>query len=153
MNDGSTVVRLLEAEDIPTTAALLAAAFDEDPAYGFLFPDRHGRRAGLEDFFTRNLHTHLPFRCAHVGVAEGAVGDAAAHGIGSGRRDKSREAVVEGCRPYATHKFLRGRGPVLTPGAGARPWRTVAQRRTDLARIPACSSRATLAHRMLSGRA
>lgn len=47
---------------------MLADAFEVDAAYRYLFPDAERRHAGLEDFFTRNLCTHLPHRCSHVAV-------------------------------------------------------------------------------------
>lgn len=59
-------VRLLESADIPATAALLAAAMDDDPAYGFLFPRVAERARGLRDLFARNLRMHLPYRCTTV---------------------------------------------------------------------------------------
>jgi GNAT superfamily N-acetyltransferase len=55
------------------TSALLAAALDDGPAYAFLFPHRQERRLGLEDFFARNLRTHLPYRCTHVALIGPAV--------------------------------------------------------------------------------
>ena len=63
---GNHETRPLSAARIPQVARLLAAAFDDDPVYGFLFPDPETRRRGLEDFFTRNLGTHLPHRCTYV---------------------------------------------------------------------------------------
>jgi GNAT superfamily N-acetyltransferase len=66
--DPAIVVRLLEPADIGATSALLAAAMDDDPAYAFLFPRPQERHRGLEDFFARNLRTHLPYRCTHVAV-------------------------------------------------------------------------------------
>jgi GNAT superfamily N-acetyltransferase len=68
MADSGISIRPLGRDDVGATAALLAQAMDEDPAYSFLFPRGHGRRARLEDFFARNLRTHLPYRCTYVGV-------------------------------------------------------------------------------------
>jgi GNAT superfamily N-acetyltransferase len=68
MVESAVTIRPLEPEDIGATAALLAKAMDDDPAYTFLFPGGEDRRGGLEDFFARNLRTHLPFRCTYVGV-------------------------------------------------------------------------------------
>ncbi len=68
MVDSSMVIRRLEPADIGATAALLAKAMDDDPAYRFLFPREQERPAGLEDFFARHLRTHLPYRCTYVGV-------------------------------------------------------------------------------------
>lgn len=62
------IVRALEPREIGATASLLAKAMDDDPAYRFLFPRGGERRAGLEDFFARNLRTHLPYRCTYVGL-------------------------------------------------------------------------------------
>jgi GNAT superfamily N-acetyltransferase len=73
MVDSDIVVRPLEPADLGATAVLLAAAFEEDPGYGFLFPNRRERRAGLEDFFARHLRTHLPYRCTYVAVIGSAV--------------------------------------------------------------------------------
>jgi GNAT superfamily N-acetyltransferase len=73
MVDSALAIRSLEPADIGATAALLAEAMDDDPGYRFLFPRAEDRRAGLEDFFARNLRTHLPYRCTHVGVVGGAV--------------------------------------------------------------------------------
>lgn len=54
------------------TARLLATALYDDPAYGILFPQEKGRRAGLEAFFTGHLRTHLPHRCTFVRVGDEA---------------------------------------------------------------------------------
>lgn len=71
--ESSLEVRALEPRDIEATASLLAHAFDDDPAYTFLFPDRGTRGAGLADFFARNLRTHLPYRCTYVGLVDSRV--------------------------------------------------------------------------------
>lgn len=68
MVDSAITIRPLEPEDIAATAGLLAQAMDDDPAYSFLFPRGQDRPAGLEDFFARNLRTHLAHRCTYVGV-------------------------------------------------------------------------------------
>jgi GNAT superfamily N-acetyltransferase len=73
MFDAAMVVRTLEPAEVGATAALLANAMDDDPAYRFLFPRERDRPAGLEDFFARNLRTHLPYRCTYVGVIGPAV--------------------------------------------------------------------------------
>lgn len=73
MVDAALAVRSLEPADVGATATLLAEALDDDPAYRFLFPRAENRRAGLEDFFGRNLRAHLPYRCTHVGVVGAAV--------------------------------------------------------------------------------
>lgn len=66
---GSAIaIRALEPQDIGATAAVLAQAMADDPAYCFLFPRGQDRLAGLEDFFAGNLRTHLPYRCTYVGV-------------------------------------------------------------------------------------
>lgn len=67
------LVRKLEQGDVEATAAVLARAMDDDPAYRFLFPRGEERTRGLTDFFARNLRTHLTYRCTYVGVADGAV--------------------------------------------------------------------------------
>lgn len=51
-------------------SALLATTFDNDPVYVLLFPELASRRAGLTDFFARNLRVHLPYRCTHVAIGE-----------------------------------------------------------------------------------
>lgn len=56
----------MEPGDVRSTAALLAAAMDDDPAYAFLFPRPAERGRGLADFFARNLRTHLSYRCTSV---------------------------------------------------------------------------------------
>jgi GNAT superfamily N-acetyltransferase len=68
MVDSAIAIRPLEPKDIGATAALLAEAMDDDPAYNFLFPQGKDRPAGLEEFFAGNLRTHLPYRCTYVGV-------------------------------------------------------------------------------------
>jgi GNAT superfamily N-acetyltransferase len=68
MVDSTIAIRPLEPADIGATAALLADAMDDDPAYNFLFPRGQDHAAGLEDFFARHLRTHLPYRCTYVGV-------------------------------------------------------------------------------------
>jgi GNAT superfamily N-acetyltransferase len=66
-------MRQLVLGDVHATAAVLAAALDDDPAYQFLFPDARRRREGLADLFARNLQTHLPYRCTSVAVDGGRV--------------------------------------------------------------------------------
>jgi ribosomal protein S18 acetylase RimI-like enzyme len=66
-------VRPLATHDITDVAALLAAAFDDDPAYAYFFPKRATRSRGLTDFSARNLGTHLRHRCTFVGVTGGAI--------------------------------------------------------------------------------
>jgi GNAT superfamily N-acetyltransferase len=73
MADPAMTVRPLEPADVGATSILLAAAFDDDPAYAFLFPHRHERRRGLEAFFARHLRTHLPYRCTYVAALGAAV--------------------------------------------------------------------------------
>jgi GNAT superfamily N-acetyltransferase len=69
MDGPAMIVRALEPADVGATAALLAAAMADDPAYAFLFPRAHTNRgAGLQEFFAGNLRTHLPYRCTYVGV-------------------------------------------------------------------------------------
>lgn len=58
--------RLIEEADVRRVAALLSRAFDDDPAYAFVFPAQRTRRAKLADLFERNLRIHLPYRCTHV---------------------------------------------------------------------------------------
>jgi len=54
------------AAHVEPTAAMLASAFEVDPAYRYLFPDPARRPRGLADFFARNLRTHLPYRCTRA---------------------------------------------------------------------------------------
>jgi GNAT superfamily N-acetyltransferase len=68
----STVVPL-SASQIDATAAVLARAMDDDPAYRYLFPDGAVRTRGLTDYFARSLRTHLPYACTYVLVERGAV--------------------------------------------------------------------------------
>ncbi len=62
---GGTIQPLTTAL-VPQTAALLAAALDDDPAYDFLFPAGPGKRGALTDFFTGHLGNHVPHRCSFV---------------------------------------------------------------------------------------
>jgi ribosomal protein S18 acetylase RimI-like enzyme len=61
------VCALREAH-VARTADMLAEAFATDAAYGYLFPGVATRRAGLCDFFARNLRTHLPYACTFVAL-------------------------------------------------------------------------------------
>ena len=60
--------QLLRAEHVRATAALLAHALDDDPAYAYLMPDPARRERGLSDFFAGNLHAHLRYDCTHVAL-------------------------------------------------------------------------------------
>ena len=60
------VLRALQEPQIVPVAALLADAFVDNTAYGFLFPELVSRKKKLADFFARNLTTHLPYRCTFV---------------------------------------------------------------------------------------
>lgn len=67
-------VATLGEPELAPTARLLAHAFEVDAAYRYLFPEAQRREAGLEDFFARNLRTHLPYRCTRVALdAEGGL--------------------------------------------------------------------------------
>jgi GNAT superfamily N-acetyltransferase len=68
----STVLPLA-ASHVAATAALLARAMDDDPAYRFLFPDEAVRTRGLADYFARSLRTHLPYACTYVLLERNAV--------------------------------------------------------------------------------
>lgn len=61
----------LRAAHVDLTADLLARAFEVDEAYRYLFPDAALRTAGLRDFFTRNLATHLPHACTFAALDAG----------------------------------------------------------------------------------
>ena len=69
----SLSVTPVTAAQLPIIAPLLAAAFDDDPAYRFLFPHAATRPSGLADFFARNLGTHLPYRCTYVATEDASV--------------------------------------------------------------------------------
>ncbi len=99
--DFAAAIRSLEPEDIGATAALLAKAMDDDPAYDFLFPRGQDRRAGLEDFFARNLRTHLPYRCTYVGVV-GSTGFEVDH---------VRDVSLMGEAPYPVWSMRRRSRP------------------------------------------
>jgi GNAT superfamily N-acetyltransferase len=60
----------LREQQIVPVAALLADAFVDNTAYGFLFPELASRKSRLADFFSRNLRTHLPYRCTYVWAPE-----------------------------------------------------------------------------------
>jgi ribosomal protein S18 acetylase RimI-like enzyme len=53
------VIRKLRGSDMPATAQLLARAFADNAAYGFIHPRAATRSRDLRAFFTRNLHWHL----------------------------------------------------------------------------------------------
>jgi len=108
MVDAMTV-RALEPADIRATGALLAEAMDDDPAYSFLFPRRQNRPAGLEDFFERNLRTHLPYRCTYVGVVGRAVVATVTMRPPGGVRISMRTMIRRGLLPFA---FAHGLGAV-----------------------------------------
>lgn len=67
------VITPLTDATVPSVAALLAEAFQDDPAYSFLIPDPTRRYQGLHDFFVGNLRTHLPYRCTQVLRVEGTA--------------------------------------------------------------------------------
>jgi len=60
----------VHAEHVAALAPMLARAFDVDPAYQYLIPDRAARLAGLTRFFAGNLRTHLLHACTHVSLDE-----------------------------------------------------------------------------------
>lgn len=64
MNDH--VMRPLEAKEVPALAQMLAAAFVDDPAYGYLMHGVEPLAPALAEFYERNLRVHLPYRCTHV---------------------------------------------------------------------------------------
>jgi GNAT superfamily N-acetyltransferase len=69
--EASEHIAPLDAGLVLENARLLATAFFDDPAFGYLFPDAATRSASLEDFFVRNQRIHLPYRCIHAARGEG----------------------------------------------------------------------------------
>jgi GNAT superfamily N-acetyltransferase len=109
MVDSTIAIRPLEAEDIGTTATLLAEAMDDDPAYNFLFPRGQNRAAGLEDFFAGNLRTHLPYRCTYVGVVGPTVVATVTMRPPGGISISLRTMIRRGLLPFA---YAHGLGAV-----------------------------------------
>jgi GNAT superfamily N-acetyltransferase len=109
MVDSAMVIRALEAMDIRATAALLAEAMDDDPAYSFLFPRGQNQRAALAEFFERNLRTHLPYRCTYVGVVGRAVVATVTMRPPDGVPISMLTMIRRGLLPFA---FARGLGAV-----------------------------------------
>jgi len=72
------LVRKLRAADCSPTAALLARAFADNPAYAFMHPRATTRDRDLRRFFERNLGWHLPLDLSWVvvGAADAPVGTA-----------------------------------------------------------------------------
>jgi GNAT superfamily N-acetyltransferase len=70
VGDTPAVLSSLREDQIAPVAELLADAFVDNAAYGFLFPDLASRKRRLADFFQRNLRTHLPYRCTYVWLPE-----------------------------------------------------------------------------------
>lgn len=69
---GTTTVLTLSRVD--EVAQILARAMNDDPAYGYLFPDERTRDAALSDFFRGHLRNHVPHRCSHLRIgADGRV--------------------------------------------------------------------------------
>jgi len=66
--ESSLRMSALREAHVARTADMLAAAFSVDAAWCYLFPDAATRRAGLCDFFARNLRTHLPYACTYVAL-------------------------------------------------------------------------------------
>lgn len=60
------MMRPAEAKDVPVLARMLAAAFVDDPAYGYLMQGVNPLAPALAEFYQRNLRVHLPYRCTHV---------------------------------------------------------------------------------------
>jgi GNAT superfamily N-acetyltransferase len=58
-------LRKATVEDVPQLARVLAAAFNDDPAFEWLLPNERKRPAGLRRFFAIELHT--------MGLARGSV--------------------------------------------------------------------------------
>ena len=68
-----TTVRALREGDVKTAAQILAASFVSTPPYLVVFPEPEQREARLADLFARNLRLHLPYRCTHVLIEDGAL--------------------------------------------------------------------------------
>lgn len=69
MNGSAPEVRALTRADIGATAAVLAAAFAENPAYAWMHPRVATRAQDLRAFFERNLEWHLPLGLTWVAKA------------------------------------------------------------------------------------
>jgi GNAT superfamily N-acetyltransferase len=72
------LVRKLRSDDGAATAALLARAFADNPAYAFMHPRASTRGRELRRFFERNVAWHLPLDLSWVVVdaADAPVGTA-----------------------------------------------------------------------------
>lgn len=73
MQETSSAIAPLCEANVPRVAQLLAAAFSDDPAYRYLFPDTQLGQLALSDFFARNLRAHLPMGCSYTLLSEHAA--------------------------------------------------------------------------------
>jgi len=92
----SSAVRKARANDVRQLAALLAAAFYQDPVWGpYFLPDKRRRLAGLTWFFAGELRQFLPYelvwdhRGSGRGVGVGAAWTLASAAMGVLRRAPS----------------------------------------------------------------
>jgi GNAT superfamily N-acetyltransferase len=89
-------------EHVPAAAKLLADAFEVDPAYRYLFPDRETRRASLSDYFARTLQLHVAFRCCYALLDEhGALCATVTIRPPTGLRIRTLTMLRRGLLPFA----------------------------------------------------
>ncbi|MFO0683435.1 MAG: GNAT family N-acetyltransferase [Sandaracinus sp.] len=73
MPDSRVLCRKLTDADVEETAAVLAAAFADNPCYAWMHPRVAHRPADLRAFFVRNLRWHRPLDLTWVATHEGRV--------------------------------------------------------------------------------
>ncbi len=111
MPNDEIVCRKLGERDVAATAAVLARAFADNPAYAWMHPRRATRARDLEAFFVRNLHWHLPLDLTWVAARGDAVlGTSTLEppgGVPSGLRAAVAHWVVPTVRNQGLRTFVR----------------------------------------------
>jgi GNAT superfamily N-acetyltransferase len=104
-------IRKLTAADVPATAAVLADAFADNPAYAWMHPREAQRAEDLRAFFDRNLRWHIGLDLTWVAVLGSRVVGTSTLEPPGGVRASVREAVahwlVPTLRHQGLHTFLR----------------------------------------------
>ncbi len=104
-------LRKLTPADVPATAAVLAAAFADNPAYGWMHPRSATRARDLRAFFDRNLRWHLPLELTWVATrGSRVVGTSTLEppgGVRSGLREAVAHWLIPTVRDQGWRTFLR----------------------------------------------
>jgi GNAT superfamily N-acetyltransferase len=106
-DEGDIVIRKLTTADVHATAEVLADAFADNPAYGWMHPRAAARVSDLRAFFERNLRWHSPLDLTWVATRGSRIVGTSTLEPPGGVRSGVQEAIAHWLVPTVRDQGLR----------------------------------------------